>query len=108
MFRKLGYDAQGRPQYAYLHLEGPPQNVGGGLAAVGRAVDGNAPTNGQLSAPLFNSEHMPWTSLNENRKARRPYPEIFGIFGKFFVIFKFTDFAKYSFEVTLTINVPLL
>ncbi len=60
LFRNLGYDPQGRPQYAYLHLEGPPQNVGG---PVGRT------DNQQEAAPLFNSDNMPWTSLNENRKA---------------------------------------
>jgi hypothetical protein len=68
LFRNLGYDPQGRPQYAYLHLEGPPQNVGG--PAAGRTADGGRTDNQQAAAaPLFNSDNMPWTSLNENRKA---------------------------------------
>jgi hypothetical protein len=67
LFRNLGYDPQGRPQYAYLHLEGPPQSVAG---PVGRTADGGRTDNQQeVAAPLFNSDNMPWTSLNENRKA---------------------------------------
>ena len=60
MIRQSGYDSYGRPLYAYLHVDKPPQKV----RADGRVDNVAAPV---VPAVPFNSNDIPFMSINDHR-----------------------------------------
>jgi len=58
--RQSGYDSYGRPLYAYLHEDKPPQQVGPSSRE-------NTPAATDVPLVPFNSDNIPFMSINEHR-----------------------------------------
>jgi len=58
--RQSGYDSYGRPLYAYLHEDKPPQQVGPSSRE-------NTPAATDVPLVPFNSNNIPFMSINEHR-----------------------------------------